>query len=300
VGEIYITGAALGLGYLHDPEATSKAFIRNPFPEVPYALMYKTGDLARWRHDGTIDFLGRVDFQLKIRGLRVEPAEIEAVLGEHPAVRNAIVIAHRPNQGAVQLIGYVAKAEGASLQSAELLTLAKEKLPSFMVPAEIFVLDAMPLTPGGKLNRAALPAPRGLDRTATYVPPRTPLEQEIVAVWSSVLAGARVGIRDNFFELGGDSLLAMQLVSRLRDKFAVQLPLRDLFFEPTPEAVARAIEAARDSAADGPIRRSESIDHRNAAALLARLDTLSDTEAEELLAALANPMGDGETADESE
>jgi amino acid adenylation domain-containing protein len=298
VGEIYITGAALGLGYLNDPVATERVFVKYPFAEVPHAMMYKTGDLAKWRSDGTIDFLGRVDFQIKIRGLRVEPAEIEAALGEHPAVRSAIVIAHKPKLGVTQLIAYVARAEGKEVAPAELSALAREKLPAFMVPSEIFVMDKFPLTAGGKLNRAALPAPRGIDRSASFVAPRTPLEQEIVAQWSAVLGGARVGIRDNFFELGGDSLMAMQLISRLRDHFKISLPLRDLFADPTPEAVANAVMAARDRAVESPIPRSESIDHRNALDLLSRLDSLTDAEADELLAALSHDDDGGDAMDD--
>ena len=205
--------------------------------------MYKTGDLARYRPDGNIEFLGRADHQVKIRGFRIELGEIEAALGQHPAVREAAVLAREDTPGEKRLVAYVA----AESTTDELRRFLKDKLPEYMVPAVFVLLDALPLLSNGKIDRRALPAP---DRTRpeldkAFQTPRTPTEGHLAEIWAQLLGIERVGIHDNFFDLGGHSLLATQLVSRVRETFQVEISLRRLFEAPTVAGLAESIEAAR-------------------------------------------------------
>ncbi|MFZ5917840.1 MAG: amino acid adenylation domain-containing protein, partial [Chloroflexota bacterium] len=246
-GELHIGGAAVARGYLNRPALTAERFIADPFSESPAARLYKTGDLCRYRSDGHIEFLGRVDHQVKVRGFRIELGEIEAVLEKHPAVQAAVTVVREDAPGNKRLVAYVVPADGAEPAAGELSDLVRGKLPEYMVPSAFVMLEALPLTPSGKVDRDAMPTPEwsreGLGRA--YIAPRTPVEELLAGLFAVVLGVERVGIHDNFFELGGHSLLATRLVSRLRQVFEVELPLRELFGAPTVAGLAGKIEAAQ-------------------------------------------------------
>jgi tyrocidine synthetase-3 len=239
-GELFLGGAGLARGYLNRPGRTAEAFVPSPFQ--PGERLYRTGDLARWRADGTLDFLGRRDFQVKIRGHRVEPAEVEHVLTEHPAVHDAVVAVVEPPGGERQLVGYLAAPEGVG--EPELRAFLADRLPAYMVPARLVLLDRLPLAPNGKVDRAALPVPDQAERATPYVAPRNPTEARLAEIWAEVLAVERVGIDDDFFELGGHSLSATRAVYRVREAFEVELPLRRLFECRTVARLAAAVEEA--------------------------------------------------------
>jgi amino acid adenylation domain-containing protein len=254
-GELYIGGAGVARGYLNRPELTAEKFIPDPFSAAPGARMYKTGDLARYRPDGNIEFLGRADHQVKVRGFRIELGEIEAVLGQHPAVREAVVLAREDAPGdpsaslrtEKRLVAYVVAERELLPTTTDLRSFLKEKLPEYMVPAVFVLLEALPLMPNGKIDRRALPSP---DRSRpeldkAFVAPRTPTEELLAEIWAQLLDLERVGIHDNFFDLGGHSLLATQVVSRMRETFQVEIPLRRLFEVPTVAGLAESIEATR-------------------------------------------------------
>jgi amino acid adenylation domain-containing protein len=243
VGELYIGGDGLARGYLNRSELTAEKFIPNPFSDEFNSRLYRTGDLARYLPDGNIEFLGRIDNQVKIRGFRIELGEVETVLSQHPVVRQSVVIVREDSPGDRRLVAYVVSSPDQVCTASELRSFLKEKLPEYMVPSAFVVLDAFPLTPNGKLDRKALPAPDqnrpALDETFTA--PRTPVEELLTQIWSDVLKVDKVSIHDNFFDLGGHSLLATQLVSRVRDAFQMDIPLRTLFEKPTVEELAIAI-----------------------------------------------------------
>jgi amino acid adenylation domain-containing protein len=245
-GELHISGAGLARGYLNRPALTAESFVPDPFSDKPGARLYKTGDLARYLSDGNIEFLGRLDDQIKIRGFRVEPGEIEAALCRHPAVREAAVLA-REAAGETRLAAYVVcgcAAPGIS----ELRAFLKTRLPVYMIPGDFIFLDALPRTLHGKLDRQALPAPVEFERGAGFIEPRDEIERTLANIWSQVLRVERVGVEDNFFELGGHSLLAIQIISRVRSAFHVELALRALFEAPTVAGMAGIIEAGRQTA----------------------------------------------------
>ena len=249
-GELYIGGASLARGYLHRPELTAAAFIPHPFSAEPGARLYKTGDLARYLPDGNIELLGRLDHQVKIRGYRIELGEIETTLEHHPAVRQAAILVREDTPGDRRLVAYCVLCHGLVADIHELRSFLQTKLPDYMIPATFVRLDALPLTPSGKVDRQALPAP-GQTRPAlseAFVAPRTPAEEILADIWASVLGVAAVGIHDNFFALGGHSLSAVQVLSRLRKAFQVDVPLRTLFDTPTVVALARCLETARQAA----------------------------------------------------
>ena len=239
-GELYIGGAGLARGYLGRPSLTAERFVPDPFAEG--ARMYRTGDLARWRNDGLLEFRGRADQQLKIRGVRIEPAEVEAVLTALPEIAEAAVTAHDG-----QLVAYVVSLPGAGIDRAALRRAAEARLPESMVPSSFVALPRLPLTPAGKLDRRALPAPKR--EAAAYRPPRGPVEETLCALFAEVLKLERVGIDDNFFILGGDSIMAIQLVTRAR-RAGLELEPRDIFRHPAVEALAQA--ARRLDAAAAP------------------------------------------------
>jgi amino acid adenylation domain-containing protein len=259
-GELYLAGAGVARGYLGRPALTAERFVPDPFgPSAggePGGRLYRTGDRARWRPDGTLEFLGRLDQQLKVRGFRIEPGEIETVLGRHPAVRTAVVIAREEVPGDVRLVAYVVP-DGVPLDGGELHRFLAQRLPEYMVPAAIVVLASLPLLPNGKLDRRALPPPDRTDRAdrEDYVAPRTPVEQILAGIWAAVLRLERVGIRDNFFAIGGHSLLATQVVSRVRTAIGVELPLRALFEDPTVADLATRVgsELLTGSSSQGPM-----------------------------------------------
>ncbi|MGZ4111686.1 MAG: amino acid adenylation domain-containing protein, partial [Tumebacillaceae bacterium] len=242
-GELYIGGRGVSLGYLNRADLTSERFLANPFSDDLGSVIYRTGDLVRYLADGTLQYLNRIDNQVKIRGFRIELGDIEAVLAEHDALRENVVVAREDKSGGKRLVAYlVAKEEAPSVQ--ELREYLKGKLPEYMVPSAFVVLDALPLTPNGKVDRRALPEP-GRERpelSVEFVAPQTPLEKELAAIWIDLFGSDRIGVNDNFFELGGHSLLATQLGSRLRERFQVEIPLYHLFRNATVTGLAQLIE----------------------------------------------------------
>jgi amino acid adenylation domain-containing protein/FkbH-like protein len=244
-GELYIGGAGVARGYLNRPELTAEKFVENPFTKNnsrPNRL-YKTGDLARWRADGNIEFLGRIDHQVKIRGFRIELGEVESAFRKNSAVREAVVMARETQSGDKRLVAYIVNHVGKQTSVEELRRFGKQVLPEYMVPSAFIMLDEMPLTPNGKINRKALPEPEQdrRDTTENFVAPQNPVEEQFAAIWREVLGLERIGIRDNFFELGGHSLLAIQVISRVREVFKVELPLFSLFDAPTIELLAKGL-----------------------------------------------------------
>jgi amino acid adenylation domain-containing protein len=248
--ELLIGGANLARGYLGRPDLTAERFIPDPLAGVaaePGARLYRTGDLARWLADGRLDFLGRADQQVKIRGSRIELGEIEAALLRHPEVREAALLVKENQAGDRRLAAYVAADAEAVGGPARLRAFLGRALPEYMLPGAFVFLDALPLTATGKVDRRALDAldVSELARTAPYVAPRSPLEEQLAAMWSELLGTERIGAHDNFFDLGGHSLLTTQLVSRLRVAFQLEVPLPTFFEDPTVAGLAQAIELAR-------------------------------------------------------
>jgi amino acid adenylation domain-containing protein len=248
-GELHIGGAGLARGYLNRPKLTAEKFIKNPFSNNPESRLYKTGDLARYLSDGQIEYLGRIDNQVKLRGFRIELGEIETVLAQHPSVQTGVVIVHEEQSHDKRLIAYLVPNPQQLIEKTELCRFLKEKLPDYMVPSAFVQIDAIPLTPNGKVNRRAL-SQLSVDNyqfssEKSFVAPRTPDEELLVGVWASVLKVEQVGIFDNFFELGGHSLLATQVMSRIRDTFDVELPLRHLFESPTVAELSEQLRITR-------------------------------------------------------
>jgi amino acid adenylation domain-containing protein len=244
-GELCVGGVAVARGYLNRPELTAERFVGDPYDGSPGALLYRTGDLARWLPDGTIDFLGRTDRQIKIRGFRIEPGEIEAVLERHPAVRAAAVVDRVDQRGETRLVAYI-EAAPTPPEVAQLRAFVSDQVPNYMIPSAFVTVAEIPHTPNGKVDRDALPEPEW-DRSSAadeFVAPRTDAERRIAGIWSSVLSVQEIGINDNFFALGGHSLIAMQVMSRLRDEFGVALTLRAIFDAPTVTELAVKVEAA--------------------------------------------------------
>jgi len=246
-GELYIGGDGLARGYLNRSELTSEKFIANPFSDDPTARLYKTGDLARYLGDGNIEFLGRIDHQVKVRGYRIELGEIESVLNEHADVSESVVVAREDEPGDQRLVAYLVGRESETPSISELRGFLKEKLPEYMVPTAFVVLEKLLLTPSGKVDRRALPAPERsrLDLEDKYQPPRTPIEEMLAAIWADILGLEQVGIRDNFFELGGHSLIATRVMARVSDTFDTRVLLRDFFERPTVAELAELVSAAK-------------------------------------------------------
>ncbi|WP_420630848.1 non-ribosomal peptide synthetase [Candidatus Leptofilum sp.] len=256
-GELLIGGDNVARGYLNRSELTAERFINyelgimNDEEDDPFIihnsslLIYKTGDLARFRADGNIEYLGRIDQQVKIRGFRIEPGEIEAVLSEHEAVRETAVLAKSDPSGNKRLIAYVVAQPEQTADALTLRSFLKDRLPEYMVPSLVMLLDEMPLTPSGKINRRGLPEPDESARAVVqeFVAPRTAVESIVAKVWVEILGVEKVGVKDNFFDLGGHSLLATQVISRLKSSFKTNLPLRSLFESPTIGELAAAIVA---------------------------------------------------------
>lgn len=245
VGELCIGGAGVGRGYVNSPELTAKKFLPDPFANRPGARLYRTGDFARWLPDEEIEYVGRMDGFIKIRGYRVEPNEIIAVLNRHTAVQASAVIERGDDTDNQHLVAYIVVNAGhASPTATELRDLLRSRLPEYMIPAAFVVVPDLPLTPNGKLDREALPPP---DPTTTlpdenYLSPRTLLEEKLSSLVANLLGVSRVGVNDNFFLIGGHSLLGTQLIAHVRDDFGVELPLRSVFESPTPALLAQGIE----------------------------------------------------------
>ena len=243
-GELYVGGIGVGRGYLGEAQRTEEAFISDPFGNEPGTRLYKTGDLVRYRSDGTLEFLGRIDHQVKLRGYRIELGEIEAVLSRHAAIRECVVLAREDTPGNQRLVAYVVLQREQNITTDELSGYMKDVLPEYMIPSAFVLLHSLPLTANGKLDREALPAPNqaALLSQEAFVAPRTPVEEVLATIWREVLEVERVSVHDNFFEAGGHSLLITQIVARIRDAFQVDLPLRILFKSPTIAGIAEAID----------------------------------------------------------
>src|SRR5215831_1339573 len=249
-GELYVGGAGLARGYVGEPAWTAERFVPDPFGEAGGRL-YRTGDRARWRRDGQLEYLGRLDDQVKIRGHRIEPGEIEAALLEHEEVRQAAVVARWTAGGEAQLVAYVAGEAGAE----ELRSYLNRRLPAYLIPARFQILEQLPLTVNGKVDRKGLPEPEG-ERPGLetgYEAPRDETERALAEIWQEVLGIERVGIHDNFFDLGGHSLLATQVMSRIAQRLQAQMPLRTLFERPTVAELAVAVPRSKGTVAAIPV-----------------------------------------------
>jgi aryl carrier-like protein len=260
-GDLYIGGGQLARGYLGRPSLTAERFVPSPFGPLPGARLYATGDRARWRSDGELEFLGRADGQVKIRGFRVEPGEVEAALRQRGEVRDCAVVAREDVPGDRRLVAYVV----GEARPEALRDHLRGRLPEHMLPAAFVRLDRLPLTPSGKLDRRALPAPDFAPAEDEYVAPRTPLEAELAGLWAEVLGVERVGREHGFFQLGGHSLLMLRLQARIRERMGRQVPVVDLFRHPTVAALAGYLEGGAGTA-PAPGRGSERSARRRALA----------------------------------
>ena len=288
-GEIYVGGEGLARGYLNQPKLTSERFVRNWIAPEQSARLYRTGDLGRWRGDGAIEYLGRVDSQIKLRGIRIELGEIESVLASHPVVREAVVAVS--GEAEQQKLGaYLVVKDGITLPGAgELRRYMRTKLPEHMVPASYWQIEEVPRLPSGKVNRAALEKCGGtaLVDTHDWIGPRTENEKQLAAIWQELLKVERVGVEQNFFELGGHSLLVLQMMARIRRTMEVELPVRSVFESPTIAGLAQEVERARALGlkVDSPLlrRRQTTAADPNRDELLAKLENLSPDELQSVL-----------------
>ena len=273
-GELLLGGIGLARGYLGRPELTAAAFVPDAFGEEPGGRLYRTGDLTRLLPDGNVEYLGRIDHQVKIRGFRIELGEIEAVLASHPSVRECVVLAREDNPGLRLLVAYLVGLVGTGSDTAPdtgaLRTFLAQRLPDYRVPAAFVVLEALPLSSNGKVDRKALPAPDRArrERQGEIIAPRTPTEEILADIWKELLNLEQLSVEDGFFELGGHSLLANQVLARVHQTFGVDLPLREVFKRPTIAGLGELI--------DEQVRATTSDD--DLAALLDELDGLSDEE----------------------
>jgi amino acid adenylation domain-containing protein len=244
-GELCVGGVAVARGYLNQPERTAERFVPDPFVDDRDALLYRTGDLARWLPDGTVEFLGRTDRQIKIRGFRIEPGEIEAVLERRPEIRAAAVVDRQDPRDETRLVAYFV-ADGTLPDASKLRLSVSEHVPNYMIPSVYMPVGELPLTPNGKVDVEALPEPEWetISGGEEFVPPRTETERRVAEIWSSVLSVTEIGVHDNFFAVGGHSLLAMQVISRLRDELGVTLTLRAIFDAPTVVELAAEVDRA--------------------------------------------------------
>jgi amino acid adenylation domain-containing protein len=252
-GELCIGGRCLARGYQQRPDLTAEKFIPHPFSSEPGARLYKTGDLARYRADGNIEFLGRIDHQIKIRGFRVEPGEVEACLRQHPLLKEAVVIAHAPSTGPgpgpadIRLVAYIVAREGTPPSFGELRRFMRERLPDYMVPTTYISIDKLPLNASGKVDRRALPAPEGqrIQRDVAHVKPKEGLESTIAGIWEDVLQVKKVGAQDNFFDLGGHSLLLLKVKQRLEAALGQEISVITLFRHSTVQQLAQHLDDAK-------------------------------------------------------
>ena len=275
-GELLIGGVGVARGYLQRPELTEEKFVADPFVEAAGARVYRTGDRARYLADGRIEYMGRMDRQVKIRGFRIEPGEIEAALAELEPVREAVVVDREDTPGHRRLVAYIAPRDGVPLSTPELRKVLQSKLPHYMVPSAFVVLDELPLTAHGKIDRNALQAPgvARLELDKSYTAPRTAVDQVLAHIWQQVLNVERVGIHENFFDLGGHSMLAMQLASRVREDLGIDLQIAAVFSFPTVAGLASCL---RQNPMNGAVLE-------RAAELILSTANLSDDELEALVA----------------
>jgi acyl carrier protein len=279
-GEICLGGAGVARGYLHQPELTASRFVADPFCADARARMYKTGDLGRWRADGTIEYLGRNDHQVKVRGFRIELGEIEAQLARHAEVNAAVVLSREDVPGEHKLVAYVQRCEQSCPSVDGLREHLRSALPDYMVPSAFVIMDGFPLTASGKVDRRALPVP-DFDSyvSRSYEAPQGEVEEVLAGIWEELLRVQRVGRNDNFFDLGGHSLLGMQVVVRVRSLLSVELPMRALFDFPTLEQMSAQVDALRRAALFDSLASGDSeIDE-----LLKQVTAMPDAEVQQLV-----------------
>jgi amino acid adenylation domain-containing protein len=288
MGEIYIGGAGVARGYVNRPQLTAECFLPDPFTPDPRARVYKTGDLGRWRRDGSIEYVGRDDHQVKIRGYRIELREVEANLLRHPHVKDAVVLARDDMPGGRQLVAYVTQRERDVLSVESLRAHAKMFLPDYMVPGAFVTVRSLPLTANGKVDRKALRAP---DNEAypsrSYEVPSAGVQEILAKIWEELLGVERVGRTNNFFELGGHSLLGMRVLSRVRELLQVELPVRTLFEAPTLEQLAMRIVAEKDGRAAEEALRIRNLTRD----LREQVDGLDEGAIRDQIAALEKELG---------
>jgi amino acid adenylation domain-containing protein len=280
-GEICI-GGKLARGYLNRPDLTAEKFIPHPFSQQPGARLYRTGDLGRSLPDGNIEFVGRTDDQIKIRGFRIEPAEVENALRQHPSVLEAVLVAREDKPESKRLVAYVVPKSDSRPAIRDMLNLLKQQLPDYMIPSAFVFLDALPLSPNGKIDRNALPSPGNArpDVGVPFVAPRTPLEEELAEIWKEVLSLDSVGIDDNFLDLGGHSLSASQIISQVIRRFQLALPVQLLFDSPTVAKMAVVIANGEAGKFDG-----EELERA-----LGELESVSEGEAQRIVGGNRSPL----------
>jgi acyl carrier protein len=244
IGELYLGGAGLARGYLRRPGLTAQRFLPNPFATKPGDRIYRTGDLARYRRDGQLEFLGRVDHQIKLRGFRIEPGEIEAALLADGAVREAVVESRAGGAGGPRLVAYIS---GSAIDVGRVLEDLRRRLPGYMVPTAVVVMDQLPRSPNGKIERRKLPEPKW-SAGEGYAAPRNAVEEVLASIWGELLGAERIGTEDNFVELGGHSLLAAKVVARVRQMLSVDLTLSSVFQYPTVALLAQSVIAHEQKA----------------------------------------------------
>jgi len=284
-GELHIGGDGLARGYLRRPALTAEKFVPHPYSAEPGARLYRTGDLVRYHDDGNIEFLQRMDQQVKVRGFRVELGEIESSLNQYWAIVESVVVAGKDASGETRLIAYIVPEEGVEPTSSEMWTFLQEKLPSYMLPSVFVTIKEFPLTPNGKVDRRALPEPEqiGDEVSANFIAPRTAMEETVAEIWRHTLGIAQVGVESNFFDLGGHSLLATRVMSQIRESCGIELPLRALFESPTIASLARKLEEAQPKETElgrilSMLENMENISEEEVTALLAQTEPTDYTD----------------------
>jgi len=245
-GELFIGGQGVARGYFERPELSAERFVKDPFSSQPDARMYRTGDRARWRADGVMEFLGRADFQVKLRGYRIEPGEIEALVRQMPGVNECVVLLREDRPGDQRLVAYVVPAPRTKIETQSIRDALRERLPEYMVPSSVLTIDELPLTPNRKIDRKALPAPEAVASSTAPTEsarPESELDRSIAEVWQEMLGREAVGVDDNFFDLGGHSLLVVRVHRKLQEVLGRSLALTDLYRFPTIRALSSYLTA---------------------------------------------------------